>query len=130
MNEKINSINRILPETPAGDVDDEFAISLKARAIERWIKSLLGKLLHYKAEHQRLLGETETTLQLALPQEIVRNNIIPFLELPPHELAVWRSRRETYLGNEDFWQFLPCGMLMPPVYEKSSTDLTLTRRVS
>ena len=101
--EEINSINRIFPETPAGDVDDEFAISPKARAIKRWIRSLLRKLVHYKAEHQRLLDETETTLQLALPQEIVRN-IIPFLELSPHELAVWRS----YGRVVEYWHFLPC----------------------
>ena len=106
--EEIDSINRILPETPAGDVDDEFAISPKARAIKRWIRSLLSKLVHYKAEHQRLLGEMETSLQLALPREIVMNNIIPFLELPPHKLTVWRSRRSSYLGDEDYWQFLPC----------------------
>ena len=110
MNEEINSINRILPETPAGNGDDEFDHAPKAREIERWIGSLLDKLAHYKAEHQRLLGETETTLQLALPREIVMNNIIPFLELPPHELTVWRSSRGSSFFDVDFWQFLPHGI--------------------
>eukprot|EP00984_Skeletonema_dohrnii_P011216 scaffold4460_cov64-Skeletonema_dohrnii-CCMP3373.AAC.1 len=81
MNEEINSINHILPTTPAGDdfggVDGE-----KALAIRMWIRSVLGKIIHYKAQHQRYLNEAASTLQLALPQDIVMNNVLPFLELP------------------------------------------------
>ena len=103
--EEIDSINRILPETPASDIDDDSYRGRKAHAIRSWITTLLGKLVHYKAEHQRLLDEAETTLQLALPQEIVRNNIIP---VPPHELIVWRSSSTFYGRVVDYWQFLPC----------------------
>jgi len=81
MYEEINSINQILPTTPAGE--GYFDQGGKARAIRTWIRSVLGKIIHYKAEHQRLLNEqVATTLGLALSQDIVMNNVLPFLELP------------------------------------------------
>ena len=123
--EEINSINQILPETRAGDKDDDFyRTAPKAEAIRTWIRSLLRKLVHYKAKHQRLLGETETTLQFALPHEIVTNNIIPFLDLPPHELAVWRSH---WFAD---WHFSHVDVELPTYYDQSSTHITSTRRVS
>ncbi|KAK1737793.1 leucine-rich repeat domain-containing protein [Skeletonema marinoi] len=79
INEEIDSINQILPTTPAGrwghDVGD------KARAIRTWIRLVLGKIVRYKAQHQHLLDEAATTLQLALPKDIVMKNVLPFLEL-------------------------------------------------
>ncbi|KAK1737824.1 hypothetical protein QTG54_011596, partial [Skeletonema marinoi] len=88
MNEEINSINQILPTAYAGggwcDDDGE-----KARAIRTWIRSVLRKVIHYKAEHQRLLNEqVATTLELALSQDIVMNNVLPFLELPSYTFEV------------------------------------------
>eukprot|EP00985_Skeletonema_marinoi_P010165 scaffold4795_cov191-Skeletonema_marinoi.AAC.3 len=87
MNVEINSINQILPTVDAGSGWDgdagEFDEGGKAQAIRMWIRSVLRKIVHYKAEHQRLLDEeVATTLQLILPQEIVMNNVLPFLELP------------------------------------------------
>eukprot|EP00985_Skeletonema_marinoi_P034879 scaffold45091_cov226-Skeletonema_marinoi.AAC.1 len=79
MNEEINSINEILSNTPAGD---DFIVGEKALAIRMWIRSVLHKLIHYKAEHQRYLNEAASTLQFALPQDIMVNNVLPFLELP------------------------------------------------
>eukprot|EP00984_Skeletonema_dohrnii_P014587 scaffold6144_cov142-Skeletonema_dohrnii-CCMP3373.AAC.3 len=87
MYEEIVSINQILPTVDAGDVDyyDNDNEGGKARAIRTWIRSVLGKIIHYKAEHQRLLDEgVVTTLQLALPIDIVMNNVLPFLELPSY----------------------------------------------
>eukprot|EP00985_Skeletonema_marinoi_P025638 scaffold18984_cov211-Skeletonema_marinoi.AAC.6 len=87
MNEEIDSISQILPTTPAGggwdaDVGD-FDVGGKAQAVRTWIRSVLRKIVHYQAEHQRLLDEeVETTLQLALPQDIVMNNVLPFVYLP------------------------------------------------
>jgi len=50
-----------------------------------WIRSVIGKIIHYQAEHQRLLDEeVATTLQLALPRDIVMNSVLPFLELPTY----------------------------------------------
>ena len=84
MNEEIDSINQILPTVDAGGGygggDGE-----KARAIRMWIRSVIGKIIHYQAEHQRLLDEqVATTLELALSQDIVMNNVLPFLELPSY----------------------------------------------
>ena len=88
MNEEINSINQILPTVSAGgwdDDDDDDDEGEKARAIRLWIRSVLRKVIHYQAEHQRLLDEqVATTLELALSQDIVMNNVLPFLELPSY----------------------------------------------
>jgi len=84
MNEEINSINQILPTASAGG-GYEGDHGEKARAIRTWIRSVLRKIVHYQAEHQRLLDEeVATTLQLVLPQDIVSNNVLPFLELPSY----------------------------------------------
>eukprot|EP00984_Skeletonema_dohrnii_P034647 scaffold33620_cov151-Skeletonema_dohrnii-CCMP3373.AAC.3 len=81
MNEEINSINQILPTVDAGFSGDR--AGEKAQALRTWIRSVLRKIIHYKAEHQRLLDEkAATTLQFALPRDIVMNNVLPFLELP------------------------------------------------
>eukprot|EP00985_Skeletonema_marinoi_P029537 scaffold28122_cov126-Skeletonema_marinoi.AAC.4 len=87
MNEEIDSINQILPTAYAGSgwEDDDGG---KARAIRIWIRSVLRKIIHYKVEHQRLLDEAATSLQLALPQDIVMNNVLPFLELPSYSFEV------------------------------------------
>ncbi len=87
MNEEIDSIIHILPtsdagyydhEDPDGDVEGE-----KAVAIRRWIRSVVGNIIEYKAQHRRLLDEDAApTLQGVLPQDIVMNNVLPFLELP------------------------------------------------
>eukprot|EP00984_Skeletonema_dohrnii_P005631 scaffold1988_cov76-Skeletonema_dohrnii-CCMP3373.AAC.1 len=79
MNEEINSINQILSYTPAGD---NFDVGGKALAIRMWIRAVLGKIIHYKAQHQHVLEEAAATLQVALPQDIMVNNVLPFLELP------------------------------------------------
>lgn len=71
--EQIDVINQVLPNTER-----------KVMAIEWWIRSILDKIIHYKAEHRRLLGEAATTLQHALPQEIVMNNVLSFLALPAY----------------------------------------------
>eukprot|EP00574_Skeletonema_japonicum_P002167 CAMPEP_0201719938 /NCGR_PEP_ID=MMETSP0593-20130828/4991_1 /ASSEMBLY_ACC=CAM_ASM_000672 /TAXON_ID=267983 /ORGANISM="Skeletonema japonicum, Strain CCMP2506" /LENGTH=347 /DNA_ID=CAMNT_0048210461 /DNA_START=188 /DNA_END=1232 /DNA_ORIENTATION=+ len=81
MNVEINSINQILPTAPAGS-SYAWDFGLKAEEIRRWIRSVLAKLHHYKAEHQLLLNEAATTLQHTLPQDIVSNKVLPFLELP------------------------------------------------
>ena len=78
MNEEIVSINQILP-----------ARLEAARAIRTWIRSVLRKVIHYKAEHQRLLNEqVATALEHSLPLDIVMNNVLPFLELPSYTFEV------------------------------------------
>ena len=91
MNEEIDSINRILPNASFGDEWSDDALEWgdpgeKAQAIRRWIRSVLHKIIRYKAEHQLILDEAITALQLALPCDIVVNDILPFLALPAYTL--------------------------------------------
>ena len=81
MNDEITAINRILPNTPSGN---NFNAGGKAHVIRAWIRSVLHKIIEYKAEHRRYLNEAATTLQQALPNDIVLKNVLPFLELPSH----------------------------------------------
>ena len=85
MYEEIDSINQILPTAPGGIYCYEIGLhddGGKTRAIRTWIRSVLRKIIHYKAEHQRIVDEAATYLQLALPRDIVIKNVLPFLELP------------------------------------------------
>ena len=96
MNDEIDSINQILPHTPAGYylVERDYGdAGEKTQGIRRWIRSVLSKIIHYQAEHQRILEEASTTIQLALSQDIVFNNILPLLELPSHTFEVEERRR-------------------------------------
>ena len=81
MNEEIDTINQVLPNTSAGNFHE---VGGKAQVIRAWIRSVLRKIVRYKAEHQRYLNEAATALHSALPNDIVLKNILPFLELPPH----------------------------------------------
>eukprot|EP00985_Skeletonema_marinoi_P025635 scaffold18984_cov211-Skeletonema_marinoi.AAC.3 len=86
MNEEICSINRVLSTVDAGGWNDDvgdYEDGEKAQVVRMWIGSVIGKIVHYQAEHQRLLDEeVATTLQLALPIDIVMNNVLPFVYLP------------------------------------------------
>jgi hypothetical protein len=64
----------------------------KAQVIRAWIRSVLSKIIHYKAEHRRVLVDAAATLQLVLPQDIVLDSVLPFLQLPSH----------TFDGEEDY----------------------------
>ena len=89
MNNEIDAINRILPSVDDGgwDGDDDPDYG-KAATIGGWIIVVLRKINHYKTEHQRMLGEAGSSLQHVLPHDIVMNNVVPFLELPPHTFEV------------------------------------------
>eukprot|EP00984_Skeletonema_dohrnii_P000695 scaffold211_cov83-Skeletonema_dohrnii-CCMP3373.AAC.1 len=93
--EEINAINQILPTVDAGGYYD---MEEKAREIRTWIRSVLGKIVRYKAKHQRLLDEAATSLQLALPRDIVMNNVLPFLELPSYTFELENHEEEE--GND------------------------------
>eukprot|EP00984_Skeletonema_dohrnii_P009054 scaffold3399_cov79-Skeletonema_dohrnii-CCMP3373.AAC.3 len=82
MGVEIDSINQILSNTHAGSFGDDDGE--KARAIRRWIRSVLGKIVHYKAQHRSYLNEAAAALQLDLPNDIVNKNVLPFLELPSY----------------------------------------------
>ena len=86
MKEEIDSINRELPSAEAGG-RDEFGhdhYGGKTRKIRRWIRSVLHKINHYQVQHQHILNEARTTLQLVLPGDIAMNNVLPYLALPSY----------------------------------------------
>eukprot|EP00985_Skeletonema_marinoi_P017820 scaffold9864_cov66-Skeletonema_marinoi.AAC.2 len=83
MDREMSAINQILPSVRAGSyVHDD--VGEKALAIRRWISLVLRKIIEYKAHHRRLLNEAATTLQHNLHQDIVMNNVLPFLKLPSY----------------------------------------------
>jgi hypothetical protein len=57
MNVEIDRINQVLPNTPSRE---------KADAIRLWITSVINRMGHYKAEHNTLLKEDMTQLELAV----------------------------------------------------------------
>ena len=93
MNREIDAINWVLPDADAGGWDDDDDpvygnLGEKASTIGGWVIVVLRKINHYKTEHQRMLGEAGSSLQHVLPHDIVINNILSFLELPPHTFEV------------------------------------------
>ena len=83
MNGEIESIHRILSNIPAGHVNGA-ANGEKAQVIRAWIRSVLRKIIHYKAEHRSYLNVAAATLLFSLPNDLVFKNILPFLELPSY----------------------------------------------
>ena len=77
MNEEIDSINQNLASARAG-ICTLYDVGGMAREIRVWIRSVLRKLVHYKAEHRRYLN-VKAALEPALPKDIVLNNVLPFL---------------------------------------------------
>ena len=81
--DEIDSIGRILINTaPGGALGGD--PGGKAIAISGWITRVLRKIIDYKAQHRELVVEAAPTLMVSLPSDVVVNNVLPFLELPPH----------------------------------------------
>eukprot|EP00984_Skeletonema_dohrnii_P024229 scaffold13341_cov119-Skeletonema_dohrnii-CCMP3373.AAC.1 len=81
IDEEINAINQIIPTVRAGNGYND--TGEKAKAVQLWIRSVLSKIICYKAQHRSLLNEASTALQHALQNDdIVLKNVLPFLELP------------------------------------------------
>jgi len=58
MNSEIHRINQVLPNM--------FHANEKTAVIDQWIRTVLRLMEHYKAEHNKLLREATTVLELAL----------------------------------------------------------------
>ena len=83
MNNEINRINQILPPT----------ITLrKTGAIQRWMRRVISRLDHYKDEHQQMLKEATTLLELALWKANLDDN--DGRELEKEGVRTTRSRRK------------------------------------
>ncbi len=98
MNEEIELINQILPNTTAGNWNDPGG---KARAIRTWIRSVLSKIIRYKSEHRRCLNVAAATLQPALPNDILFKNVLPFLELPSYTFQGENEEYSTIQPNRE-----------------------------
>jgi len=57
MNQEIDQINQVLPNTSNRE---------KTAEIQQWIRSVIDRIDHYKAEHYALLKEDMTQLELAV----------------------------------------------------------------
>ncbi len=84
MNEEIDSISQILTNTNPGTKASDVGRKARAWEIRVWIASVLRKIIRYKAEHRRRLNEATTTLENALPNDILLKNVLPFVELPSY----------------------------------------------
>jgi len=86
----IDRINEIhLPNANPGYHDDyaedDNDVGRKAVVIRLWIRSVLHQIRLYKAEHRLLLDEdVAPALKRVLPNDIVMDNVLPFLELPSY----------------------------------------------
>eukprot|EP00984_Skeletonema_dohrnii_P007719 scaffold2832_cov132-Skeletonema_dohrnii-CCMP3373.AAC.4 len=74
MNREIDSINQILPIARAGEYNDEDDNGAKTQVIRTWIRSVIYKMNHYKAEHQHLLNEAATLLEMAMWKATLDDN--------------------------------------------------------
>ena len=108
MIKEIDSINQILPGAYAGEWDTDDAeeddVGDKAREIRRWIRLVLRKIIRYQAEHRRLLDDAASTLGRVFSQDIVMNNVLPFLELPPYTFDVGGDDEEEEEDSDDEMQ--------------------------
>ena len=86
MTAEVGSINQTLPNTDAGYYDERLNDDAgeKAIVIRDWISRVLSKIIRYKAQHVQLLEEAVETLKHFAPNDIVVDNVMPFLELPTH----------------------------------------------
>ena len=62
MNNEIDRINTVLPTIPISWLTE----GIKTQVIQQWMESVINRLDHCKAEHQKLLKEATTLLELAL----------------------------------------------------------------
>ena len=73
MKDNLDAINQSLPTARAGGFLSSAGVwdaGEKAQAVQLWIRSVLHKIIHYKAQHQCSLNKAATTLQLDLPNDI------------------------------------------------------------
>jgi hypothetical protein len=66
MNDEIKRINQVLPNTPTGICFTGPAPHAKTAVIRRWLERVTERIDHFKGEHNKLLKEFTTLLELAL----------------------------------------------------------------
>ena len=122
MNEEIDSINQILPNTSAGGYRDA---GRKTLTIRRWITSVHRKYTYYEAKHRRYLNVSAAKLQPALPNDILFKNVLPFVELPSDTFG----GEELLAREEQEKEMLAARMLQLPCQHADPDCLELDRTV-
>ena len=89
MNEEIHSINQALERIHADAPSDLHVVRVDyekmAEAIQEWLGCVLHKIIDYKAKHRLLLPKVaDKLIELELPNDVVVNHVLPYLELPLH----------------------------------------------
>ncbi len=79
---------RLTPSTYHRTCYDYGEVGEEAHEIQEWMREVLHKIFNY-----HYLTETTEALQLALPRDIVINNVLPFLELPYEVEEGWAYMR-------------------------------------
>ena len=82
MRDEIDSINQTLPDAYGGSEEDLEETGVKTQMINEWSSNVMQKFCRYMKNHNELLREVAALLQLALPADIVKRNILSFLDLP------------------------------------------------
>ncbi len=85
MKEEIDRINQTIPDTQC---------TAKGAAINEWIESVLRRMEHYKAEHQILLKEAMTLLELALWKANLDENDVAQEGVRATRRQIKRARKE------------------------------------
>ena len=85
MKEEIDRINQTLPDTQS---------VAKGAAINQWIESVHPKMEHYKTEHQLLVKEAMTLLELALWKAKLDENAVALGGVRVTRRQVKRARKE------------------------------------
>jgi hypothetical protein len=83
MLEEIDRINQPLPNTQE-----------KTIAIQHWITTVLRRMEHFKSEHQILLNEAMTLLELALWKANLRENVADDAASAQEGVRVTRGQRK------------------------------------
>ena len=90
MEEEIDRINQTLPDTQSAD---------KGAAINQWIRSVIDRMEHYKAEHKILVKEAVTLLELALWKANLEENDVDLEGVRATRGQVKRARKERFITS-------------------------------
>ena len=92
---EINSISKQLTLINDPDCGDYFEERDLGHAVEKWLKRVLGKIVEYKRAHFCALSVANCSIDI--PNHIMMETIIPFLDLPEHRFSDDDESRAIYV---------------------------------
>ena len=111
---QLYSINEMLPIV-ASDIGRNNTSAISSE-IQEQISTIRHNIFCYKKEHNRVLKKATIAVEQVLPKDIVRNNVVPFLELPSH----------TFEGEDGYhwdWMINTCSSFESSEKEEDEDDL-------